>query len=266
LAADRRPIRFRDGPLPPDADDGMWRLRAPHLRDAPWTVTVLLASVAGPVQTYRLQGSRVLALGPVGAVNIGGSVVVCDGPVYGQPTADARDLVAGDGAANVGGSVLVCRGNVKLWMDVKNSVIFADGDVDLSWANKPAAENCVIRASGTVRVSADPTRRPINCTIEERVKNPTAPYAFFELADVGLSVTDDEEGMVVTRVTPDSPFGLAGLAKGDVILALDDAAPGHSERLRKAVRRALVRHGDCLITVARGAQTLDVPVFFPLPK
>lgn len=34
----------------------------------------------------------------------------------------------------------------------------------------------------------------------------------------------------------------------------------------ESVRRALVRQGDCLLTITRGDKTYDLPVFFPLPK
>lgn len=65
---------------------------------------------------------------------------------------------------------------------------------------------------------------------------------------------------------PDTPFGRSGVARGDLICAIDDAPAGHAEPFRKAVRRALVRQGDCLVSVARGNKTLDLAVYFPLPK
>jgi S1-C subfamily serine protease len=71
---------------------------------------------------------------------------------------------------------------------------------------------------------------------------------------------------VPRRVKPDTPFGNCGLAKGDLIRAIDDTPAWNAEEFRKLVRRALVRQGDCLITVIRGDKTIDLPVFFPLPK
>jgi S1-C subfamily serine protease len=83
---------------------------------------------------------------------------------------------------------------------------------------------------------------------------------------VGLSVIDSNEGLLVTTVTADTPFGNCGLAKGDVIRAIDDDPAGRASEFRKLVRRALVRQGDCLVTVIRGDKKLDLPAFFPLPK
>ncbi len=156
----------------------------------------------------------------------------------------------------------MCRGNFTGARAVGASVLLVDGDIDLTQTDR--LHDRLIRASGEIRLPKDV--KPQNCTIEAHAKNATPPYRFFELADVGLSVADDEEGLVVTTVKADTPFGTCGLQKGDLIRAIDDAPAGHSEPFRKAVRRALVRQGDCLLTVVRGDKTLDLPVFFPMPK
>jgi S1-C subfamily serine protease len=157
----------------------------------------------------------------------------------------------------------VCRGNFT-GGSVGASVLLVDGDIDLTGAD--VVRNSLIRASGEILAPKARIGQPVNCTIEPHAKNATAPYRFFELTDVGLSVVDDEEGMVVAEVKPGTPFGNCGLAKGDVIQAIDDAPPGHSSEFRKKVRRATVVQGDCLLTVARGAKTLDLAVYFPTPK
>ncbi len=81
-----------------------------------------------------------------------------------------------------------------------------------------------------------------------------------------MSAADGDAGVVVTGVTAGTPFGTCGLAGGDVIRAVDDAPVGGAAAFRRLVRRAAVRQGDCLLTVARGDKTHDVPVFFPTPK
>jgi S1-C subfamily serine protease len=156
---------------------------------------------------------------------------------------------------------VVYRGNF-IGRNVGASVLLVDGDIDLSGASE--LQDSLIRASGEIRLPKG--KKPNNCTIEAHAKDATAPYKFFELADVGLSVAAGKEGVVVTDVKADTPFGNCGLAKGDLIRAIDDTPAGNSEEFRKLVRRALVRQGDCLLTVTRGDKTLDVPVFFPLPK
>jgi S1-C subfamily serine protease len=86
------------------------------------------------------------------------------------------------------------------------------------------------------------------------------------LPDVGLSLADDEVGLVVTAVKPGTPFGDCDIRKGDLVRAIDDEPAGDSEEFRRKVRRAMVRQGDCLVTVTRGDKTIDLPVFFPHPK
>ena len=75
-------------------------------------------------------------------------------------------------------------------------------------------------------------------------------------------MVDDEEGMIVAAVKAETPFGTCGLMKGDVIQAIDDVRAGNSEQFRSCPPR-LARQGDCLLTIARGAKTLDLPVYFP---
>ena len=158
-------------------------------------------------------------------------------------------------------SVVVCRGTL-VGHYVVGSVILVDGDIDLTSANY--LRHSLIRATGEIRLPQGVT--PDGCTIEAKAKDATAPYKFFALSDVGLSVTDTDAGLLVTAVKADTPFGEGGLAKGDVIRAIDDAPAGRAFEFRKLVRRALVRQGDCLVTVTRGDKTHDLPVFFPLPK
>src|SRR5262249_54562264 len=144
------------------------------------------------------------------------------------------------------------------------SVLLVDGDVELFDYGRFKIQDSLIRASGEIRIPKN--AKVVNSTIQPYAKNPTAPYKFFALSDVGLSLIDDEEGLVVGDVNKDTPFGNAGIAKGDIIQAIDDTRAGDSEQFRKLVRKALVAQGDCLVTVARGDKTLDLPVFFPLPK
>ncbi len=159
-------------------------------------------------------------------------------------------------------SVVVCRGNFTGSGRISGSMLLVDGNVDLLPTHN--MRNSLIRASGEVHLP--PNDRPVNCTIESRVKDATSPYRFFEVRDTGLLVADDEEGLVVTGTKPGTPFGTSGIAKGDLIGALDDVRAGHSESFRKLLRRAVVRQGDCLVTVTRGDKTVDIPVFFPTPK
>lgn len=187
---------------------------------------------------------------------------MCDGAMEGLTYFDRNCQPARVQLSKVSASVVACRGTFRAQGFIAGSMLLVDGDVEIQ--DDARVNNCVIRATGDIRIPKNV--KPVNCTIEANVKNATAPYKFFELADVGVSLADDEEGLVVTAVKANTPFGNCGLAKGDLIRAIEDVPAGHSEEFRKKVRRALVRQGDCLLTVTRGDKTVDLPVFFPLPK
>ena len=244
--------RVHDGPWVPQKTSGTWNIRTDRCDSCPNYVT--FASVAAPIRLEITYFGRYFVLGSVRVINLETAFLACDGDVWNQ----WNDAPVG---VRTGQSMVVCRGNFR-GRDVGSAVVLADGDIDLSGSS--IIKNCLIRASGEIRLP--PNVAPVNCTIEAHAKNATAPYKFFELADLGLSVADDEEGLVVISAKADTPFGNCGLAKGDLIRAIDDAPAGHSEAFRKAVRRALVRQGDCLLAITRGDKTHDRPVFFPLPK
>jgi hypothetical protein len=257
LANDDGPVKypgFLNGPCPDRFAAGTWTIRTDRLDRPP--NDILFASVGGPARIPQ-RGGQYLVLGPVRTRTIDTAFVACDGDVWNE----TREF-GGILGVRCGMAILVCRGNFTGATVVGDSVLLVDGDIDLTRTVKP--KNCLIRASGEIRL--DKGVKPDGCTLEARAKNPTAPYRFFELADVGLALADDEEGLVVAAVKGDTPFAAAGLIKGDLIRAIDDAPAGHSETFRRAVRRALVRQGDCLLTITRGDKTLDLPVFFPLPK
>jgi hypothetical protein len=238
---------------------GNWYIRAERWNR--WPNTVTFASIGGPTITRSgtVERGCCFFLGSLQAGRIDTAFVVCDGEIW-----RGTNLSGVPSGIRTADSVIVCRGNF-CGSDLYSSVVLVDGDIDLSQGSPDIRSN-LIRASGEIQLTKRQQLQPMNCTIEAHAKNPTAPYKFFELTDVGLSLVDDEEGLVVADVKADTPFGTCGIAKGDLIRAIDDAPAGHSSEFRKKLRRALVRQGDCLVTVARGAKTLDLPVFFQLPK
>jgi hypothetical protein len=241
-----------------DGGQGPWRFRTDQLRlgGRPF---VTFASVAGPIRMWESPGGYYFALGGIEAHVLRCSLFVCDGGLGEREERDGEMQ-----GPRISGCYIASRGDAAIpRASVKHSILLVDGDIDLSLSK--TLEDSVIRASGEILLPKD--YKPVNCMIEPHAKNATAPYRFFGLADVGLSVVDDEEGMVVAEVKPGTPLGNCGLAKGDVIQAIDDVWPGgHSSEFRKKVRRAMVVQGDCLLTVARGAKTLDFAVYFPTPK
>ncbi|MBA4063327.1 MAG: hypothetical protein C0501_06365 [Isosphaera sp.] len=186
--------------------------------------------------------------------------IVCDGEYDGGRSYESDSQAWG----GVHRSFVACRGPYR-GGSVGASMILVDGDVELFGDDgRCEVRGSLIRATGEIRLPKN--AKVVNSTIQPHTKNATAPYTFFDLPDVGLSAADDEEGLVVADVKPGTPFGNCGLKKGDVIQAIDDRPAGHSAEFRRQVRRAMVRQGDCLLTVARGAETLDLALYFPLPK
>ncbi|MCI0702764.1 MAG: PDZ domain-containing protein [Planctomycetia bacterium] len=263
----KRKFHFHDGPeeRPKGLGSPVWNIRTDRFER--WPADVQFASVAGPTHLGGRQGGHYFVLGSANARQIHGTFLVCDGDVWNGiigsdiPRGFHTEPLLG---VRVATSVVICRGNFRGKV-AGSAVVLVEGDIDLQPAG-PAEmiQDSLIRVSGEIRLA--PKLKPVNCTIEAHAKNATAPYKFFELSDVGLVAADDEEGLVVRTVKPNTPFGNCGLAKGDLIRAIDDIPAGHSEEFRKKVRRALVRQGDCLLTVTRGDKTHDLAVFFPLPK
>ena len=241
-----------NGPCPErfEAFKGAWLIRTDRLDGgAQGSERISFASVAGPVQLSR-SGGRYLVLGPVEAkATIGATFIACDGGVNSPNRVRTR------------WSFIVCRGNINGEL-ITDSVLLVDGDIDLTRASD--INNSLMRASGEIRLPRNV--KPMNCDIKAHVKDATAPYKFFELTDVGLSLVPDQKNVVVNDVKENTPFGDYGIAKGDIIQAIDDTDVKDSEEFRKKLRRALVRQGDCLITVVRDGKTIDLPVFFPMPK
>ncbi len=259
---------YHDGPLAQmprvkPTGSGSLRVRTDRWWKPPSAAYVAFASVVGPAWLDSGDAlGRFFVLGPVQALPsaTGYLFLACDSEFYNGSSSPGFQ-----GWGRLGPSFVVCRGNFR-GGSVGQSVVLVDGDVELFEGPKGECRvvESLIRASGEIRMPNN--AKVAFSTVEAHAKNPTAPYKFFELAEVGLSVADDEEGLTVTDVKAETPFGNCGIAKGDLIRAIDDVPAGHSEEFRKALRRALVRQGDCLITVTRGNKPRDLPVFFPLPK
>jgi hypothetical protein len=256
--------RSHDGPLaqmPKESTaNKTWSIRTDRWWKGRLFDDLAFASVAESAWLDRGGGGRFFVLGSVHASSLQTiAFVICDGEFY-----NGQSYESGDQRwSNAGRSFVACRGDFR-GGSIGSSVILVDGDVELFDDAGCEVRDSLIRATGEIRLPK--TAKVVNSTIQPHAKNATAPYTFFDLPDVGLSAADDEEGLVVAAVKPGTPFGTCGLKTGDVVLAIDDVRAGSSAEFRRQVRRAMVRQGDCLLTVARGADTLDLAVYFPLPK
>lgn len=80
----------------------------------------------------------------------------------------------------------------------------------------------------------------------------------------GLSV-DEEEGILVVRVMPDSPAARSGIRAGDVVYSANGEAVRTAEELQQQVEASQIGQ-DLQLGVKRGGQTIDLTVKpAPLP-
>jgi hypothetical protein len=253
----RRP-HYHDGPqVPLQGRQPIWYIRSERFSGVPNFVAQ--SFLGAPTFLGSRMGGYHFVLGAVRASKLMYVFLGCDGDVW-----NGTEVEGFKAGVQTSQCVVVCRGNFTASNVVGRAVVLVDGDVDLT--NTDELDNSLIRATGRITPPKNQMAQRNNTKLEEHARDATSPYSFFELSDVGLSFADDEEGLVATGAKAGTPFGDCGLRRADLIVALDDAPAGGSEQFRKLVRRALVRQGDCLLTVARGDTTVDLPVFFPLPK
>jgi hypothetical protein len=255
-AVEKYETMYHDGPCPEKFEDfkGAWSIRTNRLDShAHLPTQISLASVDGPVRSWG-RSTFVLALGPVRASALNRAFVAC--------TEGVNWDVPNRAEPSTNWSVVVCRGAFVGRSNVFASVILVDGDIDLTGVRD--LKDSLIRATGNIQLPKNV--KPVNCTIAANAKDATAPYKFFAPADVGVTVASAKGGVTVTAVAPKTPFGESGLKVGDLIRAIDDAPAKNADEFRTKLRRAVVRQGDCLVTIERDGKALDLPVFFLLPK
>ena len=74
-----------------------------------------------------------------------------------------------------------------------------------------------------------------------------------------LNLTDEDDGVYIVRVMPNSPAQRAGLRSGDIIEAIDGIEVNESSQVQRQV--ALREVGtEVTVNVIRGNQTIDIPV------
>jgi hypothetical protein len=185
--------------------------------------------------------------------NCAAAVIAGDVHLWASP-----QLLYVNGSANIDRTsdlFLVCDGPVRINQCV-DSIILANGDVTFT----EIAVSSQIITSGIIRY--DQYCHVHNMEVREKQKQPLAGVVrFFSLADVGLEVAANRNGVEVMKVA-DRPFGAAGLLPGDVVRAVNDIKVDSPESLRRAIRRRLAECGMLAVHVQRGDKpvTVSVPV------
>jgi len=88
----------------------------------------------------------------------------------------------------------------------------------------------------------------------------SAMIRFFEVADIGIGLADDDEPRV-TSMEANSPLAKAGLKLGDVIVAIDGTNVDNASAARRNLRRSFVRCG-AEVSVNRDGKPVSLDVTF----
>jgi hypothetical protein len=172
-----------------------------------------------------------------------------------------------DGADSFHNCIVFCHGKMTSMHAIDNSVIIATGEIEHSatatntffqvrsvgthcTANQNVYVNCIAR----VIVSAKDN------SLIDSDKGPLAKLKFFDLAEAGIELTQDDDKIQVKRIAKGKLFARAGLREADEIVAVADTAVTSMEDCRRALRRKIAVGGDAHLKIQRGEETLEVKV------
>lgn len=160
---------------------------------------------------------------------------------------------------SIGNAIVVSRKNVRVLQSVNHCLILAGGDVDIP--NGPS--NSTIRATGNISVSEK--RGIVNSELIPNDPRALEGFRFFELMDLGVTATLQEQKAIVGPLAKDSPLRQAGIREKDAILSVGTREIKSLEDLRQSLRRGVVT-GSALLKIQRDGQSREITVLFPAPK
>jgi hypothetical protein len=244
--------------------------------------------VSTSVQGAILNSGRVLVTGvEEKVINVQNCLFMSSGSLKQTNSVDGSILfVNGDfeGLNSTTNSVIFCNGRVKSFNSTRNCIIYCNGVVESMNSSQGNAifvrgelrrlnytKNNVIEATefGQGNFSEGNTyvnRRVLpgrgqNDRLLQMDPAPVNLIQFFDPARIGLAFTMVDGDARVDSVADGKPFAKTGLAKGDLILALDKAKFISRETFVTLLRRK-VALGQTSLKVQRGDRVLNVPVEF----
>ncbi len=203
-----------------------------------------------------------------------GAILLSNGSVTGiRMITDSIIFADGDVECDMANdSLIIATGTVKAGI-LNGSVVLAGSDADVK-----IVASSVLRIRGAANLvnvtdkSHVVAKRGISIdgniigasTVTSEGPDPLQIIALFECKQVGVQVGIDafKKGVVIESVEEGKPFAVAGLKKGDQVLAINGKASDAVEDFRRLVRRSLVGTGEAVLRVKRSGQTLELKVVF----
>jgi hypothetical protein len=209
-----------------------------------------------------LRGEEVSLRGRIIPFGLSTGIVAASGDVQLMSAFDSVIVTGGDvkNITLLRRCILVCDGDVELLEPpTANSLIIARGKVTCL---RGKLTKCMVRSGRSLRFLDGKT-----IDLKDDTPDPLAFVKFFELSDVGLTVSDRDQkeepiqdGVLLKDVGKDSPFA-SGLRAGDMVTALDETKIASREVFRRHLRRKLGGGGPILtFTVRRSGKSLEVPI------
>jgi membrane-associated protease RseP (regulator of RpoE activity) len=177
--------------------------------------------------------------------------------------------------SSITGSIVVCQGPVHGTAIIRNSIIFANGDITFAEPSTLggcviicsgsietlSAGDCLLIAAGTVKLTDDRRQEGKNSyVIIENAREALGLVKFYDTLQAGIEVAEAEGVVTVKKVPDGKPFAKAGLREGDRVLAVNGTKIGDAAALRKVIRQSAMANKEAVFKVKRAEQTLELTV------
>lgn len=183
--------------------------------------------------------------------NILRSIVFCDAPT--TPSGIRSSVVF------VNGDLSMINGESTYPGPIRESVVFCNGDID----TQSIIDSCVI-ATGTIRMSGDilkDEQRTLGSLISPNNSDLFQLVRIVTAERFGCSLTLQDEGILVTTIQPDGPFGDAGVCEGDTILAVNHRSVQTADGCVRMLSRCSVSGGvGIFLSVQRDGAVIHLPI------
>jgi hypothetical protein len=166
------------------------------------------------------------------------------------------DLTDAQGIFLINTSVVVCRGSIRGKAAPEVTHSLLCAGGDIT-LNMKRGWNSHLYAGGRVRFAAQGGIP----TVKEKADLSFTGIRFFELSDVGVDAAAVKGGVRITQLDPRSPLAFYGLKVGDVITKLNGRPMTSVNEFRRHTRRSVVLRAG-VFHLRRGDEDLSRIVYF----